>query len=160
MKLQLISMAWEAPTMAGLAEVATKDCDSIAEARRRFGYAVKRLRAAGFILEHVDHWVEARDGDHLIKLYMWAPGPAKMLNPAKFLKVKYTTILSIPERYGLEAFAAEITRYFYSSPYGAEETPEGLRLTYADPAHAAKMNGIYKLVRRRGRLAMLRDANN
>jgi hypothetical protein len=87
MKLQLISMAWEAPTMAGLAKVAAKDCGSIAEARRRFGYAVERLRAAGFTLERVDHWVEARNGAELVRLYAWVPGPAKMLNPAKLLKI-------------------------------------------------------------------------
>lgn len=74
--------------------------------------------------------------------------------------MKNHTVLSIPERYGLEAFAAEIRAYFYGSAYGVEETPEGLRLTHADPARAAKMNGIYKLVRRRGRLAMVCDANN
>jgi hypothetical protein len=160
MIVSLFSMAWDAPTMVGVAEVTNKQCDTVSEARRRFRYALKRLRAEGFSLSQSNNLVEARDGDHLVKLYMWAPGPAKMLNPAKLLKIKYTTILSIPERYGLEAFAAEICAYFCGYAYGVEETPEGLRLTCADPAHAAKMNGIYKLVRRRGRLAMLRDATN
>lgn len=89
MIVSLFSMAWDAPTMAGLAEVTAKDCGSIAEARRRFKYALKRLRAEGFNLSQSNNLVEARDGDHLIKLYMWAPGPAKMLNPAKLLKIHY-----------------------------------------------------------------------
>ena len=79
-------MAWDAPTMAGLAEVTTKQCNTVSEARRRFSYALERLRAEGFSLSQSNNLVEARDGGHLIKLYMWAPGPAKMLNPAKLLK--------------------------------------------------------------------------